>query len=190
MARAILLTTVTFAFAAAPGVALAQGGSTHVPSTNPVANQYSEMVPTAGGGTPSGGIGTGGTGPAGRGGTSHRGGTTHRGSPSGGGASGGGGGATTIPAAVVKQLNHAGTAGKATAALDQATASTVPRARHHVRRAKPNINGPTSAAASQVIKAVTGSSGGGGLGLLLPLILGVSLVCASLAGILRRRGAG
>ncbi|MGH2842850.1 MAG: hypothetical protein ACRDKL_04605, partial [Solirubrobacteraceae bacterium] len=59
----------------------------------------------------------------------------------------------------------------------------------HGHRAKPGSNGPTSAAASQVIKAATGSSGGGGLGLLLPLILGVSLVCASLVGILRRRRA-
>lgn len=174
MARATLLIVLALALAA-PSAALASGNGNPVSPNNPTASQYTEVVPTAGGSTPSGGIHAG----------------TGRKSP--------------LPSRVVHQLNTAGNAGKAAAGSDeaaaqagsqQATRATSRRSRNPSRQAgttptgrSRQPSGPTSAATAQVLKTLGGSTGGGaGLGFLLPAILVISLVSASVVGVLRRRG--
>jgi hypothetical protein len=152
-----------------------------VPPGNSGASQYVETVPTAGGGRPSGSI--------------------HPGGP-GSGATGKGG---PISPATLRQLNAQGPAGRAAAALAEATAPNHPQpaASGHVDATAPGDAEPAAAArvarqspvaagggaspASSVVKALTGSSGTGGLGLLLPILLIATLFGVTLIAVLRRR---
>lgn len=133
------------------------------PSGNSAANQYVEVVPSAGGGRPSSTI------------TAHSG---HNESP--------------LSSSTVGALDSQGSTGRAAAALAQATApngrnaSSAGRAHTRVRardRRQPKSSAAIrtarsreASAVSQVSKALVGSTGGGGMGAALPAILGVITV--------------
>jgi hypothetical protein len=88
--------------------------------------------------------------------------------------------ATVLPTTVVHKLDAAGTSGRQTAALAQELAPTAPA--HHRHRATLLVVHP-AATATLLTSALLGS--GGGVGPLLPIVLGVSLLVA-LALTLRR----
>ncbi len=176
-----------------PAVATAKP-VTVAPPGNSAVNQYVESVPTAGGGRPDGSIHTG------------------SGAPGRSGGSGGSGGSSagSIPATTQRSLNAQGADGQRAAALALATSPTPSVSRpgsgsasgssgaSHQKSHRPaGAAGPplhptasTSQGASPlsaVFKALTGSTSSGGLGLLLPIILVVSFLAASVLGIARRR---
>jgi hypothetical protein len=132
---------------------------------NSSVDQYTESVPTAGGG-------------------SHH--------------SGGGGnsGSSSIPQSTAQSLDSQGSTGQAAANLAEATApKRVPS--HHKKHAgnshrdrgsslAPVAHPGDGPAAGQSI----GSDSGGGIGLLLPIFLGASLLAAITVVAVRRRGSG
>lgn len=87
-----------------------------------------------------------------------------------------------LPTPVVKQLSHAGSAGKNAEAVAQATVS--PPARTKPAR----VLKPPSSTAGQLIKTLGGSTGGG-FGGFLPVVLIAILVIVSALGIFSRRKA-
>jgi len=132
---------------------------TIAPPGNSGVSQYQEDVPTAKGNRPTNTI-------------------TPSGGTHGGGSSGG-----TISTSTLRALDKQGAAGRQAAALAQATA---PGSAHPSKSGGANANAGSSPVSS-VVKALTGSSSGGGLGPLLPIILIVSLLGAAAIALLRRR---
>ena len=200
MRRAVLTGLVVVLLA--PAAASARGVPV-VPPGNSAVNQYVEIVPTAGGGQPSGDI--------------------HPGSVGGGATAGGEAGVTALAPSTARVLAHEGPAGIQTAAIVRVTAPagvdgrqtashagsqrasrakrpTASHARHRAARrgfgSTPSTgNAPpptTGAAASQhsrvsdVLQAMTGAGSSGGLGPLMPALLAVT-VCGALALAIRRR---
>jgi hypothetical protein len=163
---------------------------TIAPPGNSGVQQYVETIPTAHGGQPTSSVHEGG-GP---------------GHPQGGGsgpAGGGPGGGSAISSSTQRALDSQGTTGRAAAAFIRATA---PSGARSTTRASGNgstnsngahgNNGSNAAStrgggaspASSVFHSLTGVSGNGGLGALLPIILvGSLLVMAGLAIVRRRR---
>ena len=173
---------------AAPASAEASN-RTIAPPGNSGVGQYVETVPTAGGGRPTG--------------TVHPvGGAVGR--PGGpGGTSSGGGGAARGGSAITPSTQHAlakqGPAGVAAAALAEATAPQRPRSSARAgHRTSSFATGPASSAsaasasegsspAASVVKALSGSTSGGGLGPLLPIVLIGSVLAAAVLALMRRR---
>ena len=152
---------------------------TIAPPGNSGVGQYVETLPTADGGQPtstvhhSGGVG----GAGGRGGT--------------GGGLGTGGGA--VAPSTQRALAKQGPVGDATAALAAATAPRRARPAAHSGDARATSSGSGSFAgqgsppSTSVLKALTGSTSGGGLGPLLPIVLIGSLLAAAVLTLVRRR---
>jgi hypothetical protein len=170
---------------ALPAAAFAGGKGTVAPPGNSGVSQYVEDVPTVKGNKPSSTIVVTHNG---GGGSGHSGGGSGSGS-SGGGAGGSGSGSggssssvsqATISPAVTKKLDRSGKAGQSAAALAHATAPVV-------TKRKPAASKPPAAASTQVLKALEGSAGGGGMGAFLPIFLIASLVLVSAVGIFYRR---
>jgi len=166
------------------GHGVGSGARTHriAPPGNSGVNQYVENVPTAKGGRPTGTIHSGG------------------GAASAGGGGGGSGSSGTIPSGTEHALQAHGSAGRAAAALASATApgglgsATAARGRSVGKAsggrtdASANVAGAGGASApAAVLDSLTGTSGSGGLGILLPLILVGCLLAASALGYLRWR---
>ncbi len=163
-----------------------------VPPGNSAASQYVEVVPTASGGRPTssihatpGGAGSGGGNSSG----GASGSSTRSGSGSGSsitsdsGSSSATGSASPVSRSTQRKLDSLGASGRAAAALAQATAppqASAPK----IDLAIGSGGSPTSA----LLRAVAGSSGSGGLGVLLPVILIGSLVGAAALAVVRRRG--
>ncbi|MGN6869071.1 MAG: hypothetical protein ACTHMY_11790 [Solirubrobacteraceae bacterium] len=144
---------------------------TIAPPGNSGVGQYLETVPTARGAQPTnsvhpvvGGVGSGRP-PGGTQGTAV--------SPAG----------SAIPPSTRRALARQGATGAAAAALAQATAPT-PRAATGEKSA---MSGGGSSPASSVIKTLTGSNSGSGLGPVLPTLLIVSLLGAAVMALVRRR---
>jgi hypothetical protein len=102
--------------------------------------------------------------------------------PPGGGSGPTAGGYTALPSAVAKKLNRSGSAGQAAAALAEATASPSSSV-----APKPAASKPPAAPTSQVLKTLGGSTGAGGLGAFLPVLLIAALIIVSGIGIFQRR---
>jgi hypothetical protein len=161
------------ALAAAPAQAKNCGTHTVAPPGNSGVNQYVEHVPTACGDKPSNKVqgGVGGGGGAG-----------------GAGGSGSGGG---ISASTARQLAKLGAAGQAAAAFAKATspghAGKNGRGSASVSSASTGDSG--SSPISSLVRALTGSSSGGGLGTFLPILLIASVIGLGGIALLRRRRA-
>lgn len=160
---------------------------TIAPPGNSGVGQYLETLPTAGGGQPTntvhpvGGVGGSG-GPRRPGGTGGTGGTNRTGGTGGTGSSTG----SAISPSTARTLAHEGSTGSAAAALAQATAPNPIRGTsRRVTSAIATSSG--SSPATSVLKTLTGSSSGGGLGPLLPLVLIGSLLGAAVLALVRRR---
>ncbi len=163
---------------------------TLAPPGNSGVGQYVETVPTAGGGRPTNTVHPGGGTvghPGGPGGTSSGGGT------GGGGSGRGGGGDGAIPASTQHALAAQGPAGVAAAALAEATAPSRPRSAARTGSAGP-ASSVSAASASEgssptasVFKALSGSTSGGGIGPLLPIVLIGSVLAAAVLALVRRR---
>jgi hypothetical protein len=216
-AAPLLCTTLALGMAgslALPAAAFAGGKGTVAPPGNSGVSQYVEDVPTVkgnkpsstivvthkGGGSGHSGGGTGSGSSGGGTGSGSSGGGTGSGSSGGGTGSGSSGGSTggsgssssgsgagssagaqaTLSPAVTKKLDHGGKAGQSAAALADATAPVV-------TKRKPVTSKPPTAATTQVLKALEGSAGGGGMGAFLPVFLIVTLVLISAIGIFYRR---
>ena len=151
------------------------------PPGNSGVGQYVETVPTADGGQPTNTVHPGGVGVAGgRGGT-------------GGGPGSTGGGA--IAASTQRALAKQGPTGDATAALAAATAPRRARPAAHSGGARresstPTSGGQGSSPSTSVLKALSGSTSGGGLGPLLPIALIGSVLAAAVLTLVRRRRTG
>jgi hypothetical protein len=165
---------------AAPSLAQARVHKIAPPGNSGV-GQYVETVPTADGGQPTNTVHPGGVGGSGgRGGTGR-----------GAGSTGGG----VIGSSTQRALAKQGPTGDATAALAQATAPRAARpasASGHGRATasgSPTSAGQGSSPSTSVLKALTGSSSGGGLGPLLPIALIGSVLAAALLTLVRRRRA-
>jgi hypothetical protein len=129
-----------------------------LPPGNSGANQYTETLPGAGGNEPTRGIGDK-----------------------------GGAGART-PAKVLGQANAAelealGPEGRAVAQLAAATAPA--RSGGHAHEG--GASGSGSSGVAQVLGQLTGTSGSGGMGLLLPLLIAMAIVAAAAYALGRRR---
>ena len=156
---------------------------TIVPPGNSGVSQYLETVPTAGGNQPTntvhpraGGVGAGGSG-----------------GPGSTGGNGGSGAVVNIAPSTQRALAGKGPDGVAAAALAQATAprggSSNMSARGGAAASSAQV-ASTDAGASptaSVFKALTGSTGGGGVGPLLPIVLIGSVLAAAGLGLTRRR---
>jgi hypothetical protein len=160
---------------AAPSAAQARA-HTIAPPGNSGVGQYVETLPTADGSQPTS--------------------TVHSGGVGGGGGTGGSGGASgggAIAASTRRALAKQGPTGDATAAVAQATAPR--RTRPAARPGDAPVNPSGSAAFASggsspsvsVIKALTGSTSGGGLGPLLPIVLIGSVLAAAVLTLVRRR---
>jgi hypothetical protein len=148
---------------------------TIAPPGNSGVSQYQEDVPTAKGNRPSNTI-TPGT-------TNGPGPSSGSGSSSGAGSSSSGG---SLSSSTLRALDRQGSAGRGAAALAQATAPGQGGASRPTGIGRDSQE-PGSSPASSLVKALTGSSNGGGLGALLPIILAVTLVAATALALLRRR---
>lgn len=148
---------------------------TIAPPGNSGVGQYLETVPTAGGAQPSN--------------TVHPLVGTARGSGpnSGAGGTGGSPGGDPLSPSTRRDLAKRGPAGAAAAALAQATAPTATRGAGAGARSA--VSGGGASPATSVLKSLTGSSSGSGLGPLLPSLLVLSLLGAALLAVLRRRRA-
>jgi hypothetical protein len=161
---------------------------TIAPPGNSGVGQYLETVPTAGGAQPSntvhpvaGAVGGSGKPPGGSAGTSGTAGTN--GSAGTTGATGG----DAISSSTRRALAEQGPTGTAAAGLANATAPAPPRRAEH--GAATAVSGGGSSPAASVLKSLTGSSSGSGLGPLLPSLLIASLLGAAVLALLRRRRA-
>lgn len=170
-AAAVTAAVILASVSASP--ATAQAGST-IPPGNSAITQYLEPIPTATGSKPStkiqrrkndsgphSGAGTGGS--------------------TGGGPGGGGsGGSGALTASVSRAFATHGTDGTAAANFARSTAPSA-------AGTSASTPGATSSPASSVFKALTGSTGGGGLGWLLPALLIVVFVGGGVGAFLRHR---
>jgi hypothetical protein len=160
---------------------------TIAPPGNSGVSQYLETIPTAGGGQPTntvhpraGGVGAGGSG-----------------GPGSTGGNGGSGAVVNIAPSTQRALAKKGPDGVAAAALAQATAprgASSRRASSHTSAGAAAAfsvpaasTGDGSSPTSSVFKALTGSTGGGGAGPLLPIVLIGSVLAAAGLGLSRRR---
>ena len=162
MARnaARLLALLGAALTLGPGLASART-RTLAPPGNSAISQYVEVVPTASDGRPAA--------------------TIH---PAGGPRSGGPGTGQSGPLSrrATAQLDARGQAGRGVASLVRSTAPAGPGS----GRPQALTSGGGSPVGS-VLRALTGSSSSGGLGVLLPLILAASFLGAGAVALLRRR---
>jgi len=155
---------------------------TIAPPGNSGVSQYLETVPTAGGGQPTdtvhpraGGVGVDGSG-----------------GPGSPGGNGGSRAVATVAPSTQRALAEKGPDGVAAAALAQATA---PRgaSSHAFADGAAASSAPAastddgSSPTASVFKAFTGSTGGGGVGPLLPIVLIGSVLAAAGLGLTRRR---
>jgi hypothetical protein len=174
---------IAIALVVALGVPASAQARVHTiaPPGNSGVGQYLETVPTAGGAQPTN--------------TVHPvagavGGSKGSGGPRGGAGAPGGG---TISSSTQRALAGQGSTGAADAALAQATAppkSPKPAHGDHRRTSSATSAASTgggSSPASSVLKSLTGSTSGGGLGPLLPSLLIVSVLGAAVLALLRRR---
>jgi hypothetical protein len=148
-----------------PASALAASSPTTIaPPGNSGVSQYREDVPTAKGNRPSSAF-----------------------TPGGGGSNGSGG---SVSPSTLRALNKQGSAGRKAAALAQATAPTsgTPAGPKTVK-ANAGSQDFGASPVTSVVKALTGSSNGGGLGALLPIILIACLLGVTALALLRRRRA-
>jgi hypothetical protein len=184
--RVALLAAVLLMLTAAPAYSKRCSHRISPPGNSGV-GQYSENVPTACGNQSTSTVPPSGSGHGPGAGTG-----SSSGSNSSGGA--GGSGVRSISAGTVHALAAQGPAGAAAANFAQATAPTIahhtPGRSRTAGRTKPNnqstrlghgVPSPTSS----VFAALTGSSGSGGLGLLLPILLGVTFVVMGGSALLR-----
>jgi hypothetical protein len=147
-----------------PGSALANGKGVAPPGNSGV-SQYMEDIPTVQGNKPASSVVV----------------PSNRGGGSGGSGSSGSLGVASnsaIPNSVVKKLDHSGSAGRAAIAFAEATSSAPVKS-------KPRKSSP-AAPVTSVVRALTGSTGGGGLGAFLPVLLIGLLVIVSAFGIFQR----
>jgi hypothetical protein len=175
---------IAIALVVALGVPASAQARVHTiaPPGNSGVGQYLETVPTAGGAQPSntvhpvvGALGKSGKPP----GT----GATGGGGTPGGAAGSPGGGA--ISSSTQRSLANQGPSGAAAAALARATAPAPTR--RVGPRATSAVSGGGSSPATSVLKSLTGSTSGGGLGPLLPSLLIASVLGAAVLALLRRR---
>jgi hypothetical protein len=160
----VMIFSTALALSAPAALAKPKGGPKYVPPNQSAASQYTEDVPTAGGNTPSSGVG-------GRG---------------GGSSPGPGSGAGSISAKTLHQLDQSGSTGAAAASLARSLAPV--RRAPALRPAASTTSGVEAGApAAQVIKTLGGSDAGGGIGFLLPAILVISLLVATGLGLMRIR---
>jgi hypothetical protein len=156
---------------------------TIAPPGNSGVSQYLETIPTAGGGQPTnsvhplaGGVGAGGSG-----------------GPGSTGGNGGSGAVVNIAPSTQRALAKKGPDGVAAAALAQATAPRGGSSNASDRGAAAASSAPAastddgSSPTASVFKALTGSTGGGGAGPLLPIVLIGSVLAAAGLGLTRRR---
>lgn len=180
---------------ALPATASARG-QTVAPPGNSGVNQYVESVPTAKGNRPTATISPGGGGGNTRGGTGNTGGGGSAGrtsAASGNGAAGGG--ASPLTPSAQRALARQGSRGRQVAALAAATGPGRARDRSRAGTStratiKPRsqvLPANDSSPPSAVLRALTGASTHGGLGLLLPAILILGTLCAGLIALRRRR---
>jgi hypothetical protein len=155
-----------------------------VPPGHSGASQYTETLPTAGGEQPTGEVGA--ATPAGGGGKGN-------GPSSGGGSSGE---TPTAPAPTTaealgardaKRLEKLGPEGKAAAALAAAASPTAADPGGAGAAARHAAGGDGSSPVKQVVGQLTGTSGSGGMGLLLPLLIAMSVLVAVAFVLTRRR---
>lgn len=174
LALAILLATPAWAQARVHAIA---------PPGNSGVSQYLETVPTAGGNQPTntvhpraGGVGAGGSG-----------------GPGSTGGNGGSGAVVHIAPSTQRALAEKGPDGVAAAALAQATAPRGGSSRAVAGGAAAASSAPAtstddgSSPTASVFKALTGSTGRGGVGPLLPIVLIGSALAAAGLGLTRRR---
>lgn len=157
----------------------APGGSL-APPGNSAISQYLEVVPTAAGGKPSSNV---------------------RHSRSSGAGTSGAGGSGAIPASTRRALVSQGPLGSADAAVAEGTAPSGGSGRTSgpsgSRAGGSTTGGSAEPAAgpaapspvNSVLRAMTGSSSSGGLGVLLPLLLGVVFLIGGALALWRRRRA-
>jgi hypothetical protein len=166
IARSTALATAAVLLAAfgsllGPSAALAKTpGKGYAPPGNSGVSQYIEDVPTASGGKPSSSVVI----------------------PPGGSGGNGGAGSSSVPSSVSQKLDRDGSSGKQADALAKATGGASGSG-----HARPAVRAAAAPPSRQVLAALDGSTGGGGLGVLLPVILIGSLAVVSAAGLLRRR---
>jgi hypothetical protein len=182
---------IALAFVLAVPATAEASNRTIAPPGNSGVGQYVETVPTAGGGRPTDTVHPGG-------GAGHSGGPggTSSGGPSGtSGGSGGGGGGSAITASTAHALAQQGPVGAAAAALAEATAPQKPRSSARANSPGPAGSIPAASAsqgsspAASVFKALSGSTSGGGLGPVLPIVLIGSALAAAVLALMRRRRA-
>ncbi|HWF51455.1 MAG TPA: hypothetical protein VG294_12520 [Solirubrobacteraceae bacterium] len=152
---------------ALPASAVAASSPTTIaPPGNSGVSQYREDVPTAKGNRPSSAF-----------------------TPGGGGSTGSGYSGGSVSPSTLRALDKQGSAGRKAAALAQATApSTGAPAGPKTFKTNAGSQGSGASPVTSVVKALTGSSNGSGLGALLPIILIASLLGVSALAVLRRRG--
>ncbi len=166
------------ALAVAPAQAKNCGSHTVAPPGNSGVNQYVEHVPTACGDKPTSGTQGGGVG----------------GGAGGPGGPGGPGSGSGISGQTASQLAKLGAAGKAAAAFAQATAPSRGKGSGGQNGNHGSVSGATaggsgSSPITSLVKALTGSSSGGGLGTFLPILLVATLIGVTGIALLRRRRA-
>jgi hypothetical protein len=131
---------------------------------NSAQDEYTENVPAGGGDRPS--------------------------DNAGGGGSGEGGG--SLPPRTVQDFQALGADGQAAAALAEATAPDGEKGRDRATGARGDAGEPTSGGGSPIGEVVGDIAGGpsdeGGMGVVLPLILGAGLLAAIAFIVARRRG--
>ncbi|HLY49017.1 MAG TPA: hypothetical protein VKR21_07460 [Solirubrobacteraceae bacterium] len=141
---------------------------TVAPPGNPAVSQYLELVPTVSGAKPSDNV--------------HG---SHAGSLATGGFGGGPGGGGVLSHSTVNRLDAHGPLGALTASIALATAP----ARHgHVGGSvRSSPAGAVTSPSSAVLSAVAGSSGDGGLGVLLPALLAAIVIGGGALALVRRK---
>lgn len=169
-ALALVLSAVLAPSAAAKHTPLAPPGNSGI-------GQYVEIIPTASGSRPTS--------------TIHRRGGARGSTAAGVGQGGGPGGSSGVSGATAHALSADGPTGAAAANLARATAPRGVTA--HQRHVLVRVFPPTASVAgapspvSSVLGGLTGSSSSGGLGLLLPVLLIVTLVGAGALALIRHR---
>ncbi|HJZ36425.1 MAG TPA: hypothetical protein VJ204_09150 [Solirubrobacterales bacterium] len=174
----VALATALVVFACVAGsAAAAQGVVAPGHSGN---SQYTETLPTAGGETPTEGVGHNAAGaPAGGGGGDSSGGGEEAAAVTGGSPSP----AEALGSENAKRLEKAGPAGKAAAQL-AATTSGSPAGKGAT---SDGPEGDGSSPVGQIVGQVTGTSSSQGIGLLLPILIAMAAIFAVGFVIVRRR---
>ena len=178
-----------FLLLAAPAAAAPRA----VPPGHSGASQYTETLPSAGGETPTAEIphGSPSGGPGAGGGNSSGGGGGTSGGATGGEAQGGAAAATAAEALGsqnAKRLEKLGPEGKAAAGLAAAGGTAAKQAAGNEAAAPDHAS--ASSPVKQVVGELTGTSDSGGMGLLLPLLIGMTVLVAGAFLVTRRRPVG